>query len=134
MKSISFAIRLEKNILFNWNLRAKSDFIQIGSWFMRFFSQKLMKTFTYILQSETFKIYEITVFTRYVWYSTTLSKAHKHFDFILTEKYGSFLTFWAPFQLCSIKSRFWSSSQTIVRTHFRRNASKCIKSDQIGIS
>ena len=117
------------------------------SWFMWFFSQNenfyicaakiFGSNFPIHLQSETFKIYEISVFTRYVWYSTAPSKAHKHFYFILTEKYGSFLTFWAPFQLCATKSRFWGFSQTMLRNHIfdemHQNAWNPIKSAFLSI-
>ena len=65
--------------------------------------------------AEFIKYIKNRIFTRYVSYSTTSSKASKHFYFILTKQYGSFLTFWAPSQLSATKSRFWDSSQTMLR-------------------
>ena len=46
--------------------------------------------------SKTFNTYQKSVFSWYVWHSTTTSGVHKHFYFIPNEKYGPFLTFCAP--------------------------------------
>ena len=60
-----------------------------------------------------FKTHQNQVFTSYVWYSTTPSEVFKSFYFILNEKYGLFLKFWAPFQPSTTKSRPCSSLQSV---------------------
>ena len=70
----------------------------------------------FVVIEKSIKYIKIPVFTWYVWHSTTITKVYKHFYFILNKKYGSFLKFWAPFQLHTTKSRFCRSSRT-----FRRN-------------
>ena len=49
-----------------------------------------------------------------------------HLYFILNKKYGSFLKFWVPFQLCTTKSRLCGSSQSSRRNQISER-SECIQ-------
>ena len=70
-----------------------------------------------VVSEKSIKDYQkSTVSSWYTWHSTTNTEVRKRFYFIRNIKYGSFLKFWAPFQLRTTKTRFCGSSQT-----FRRN-------------
>ena len=64
-----------------------------------------------------FKTHQNQVFTSYIWYSITPSKVSKSFYFILNEKYGLFMKFWAPFQPSTTKTRPCSSLQSFRKIH-----------------
>ena len=73
------------------------------------------------------------LFYWYIWYFLATLEALKHFYFIPNKKYGSFLKFWAPFQLHTTKARSCGFSQRLQRNQISEisGASWCIspKSD-----
>ena len=73
------------------------------------------------------------LFYWYIWYFLATLEALKHFYFIPNKKYGSFLKFWAPFQLHTTKARSCGFSQRLQRNQISETsgASWCIspKSD-----